>query len=90
MSRKKAFDTLKLEDFQKSMEGISTWSVNENTIDEAPMVYKPMDEIIENIKDTVEIMDIIKPAYNFKAAESEKPWKRKLEESTESPTECEA
>lgn len=90
MSRKKAFDTLKLEDFQKSMEGISTWSVNENTIDEAPMVYKPMEEIIENIKDTVEIMDIIKPVYNFKAAESEKPWKKKSEEKDESPAECES
>lgn len=38
-------------------------------IDEAPMVYKPMDEIIENIKDTVDILEIIKPVYNFKASE---------------------
>ena len=40
-----------------------------DTIDEAPMVYKPLDEIVENIKDTVEIIKIIKPIYNFKATE---------------------
>jgi hypothetical protein len=51
------------------MDGIYTTSVNEETIDEAPMVYKPMEEIIEHIKDTVEIEKIIKPIYNFKANE---------------------
>lgn len=51
------------------MDGIFTTSVNTSTIDESPMVYKTMDEIIENIKDTVEIVDIIKPIYNFKANE---------------------
>ena len=49
------------------MEGIWTSSVNKNTIDESPMVYKPIEEIKENIKDTVEIEKIIKPVYNFKA-----------------------
>lgn len=69
MSRMKAKETLKLDEFKKSMEGIYTTSVVEETIDEAPMVYKSMEEIIENIKDTVEIEKIIKPIYNFKAKE---------------------
>jgi RNA-splicing ligase RtcB len=51
------------------MDGIFTTSVSAETIDEAPMVYKPMDEIVENIKDTVDILEIIKPVYNFKASE---------------------
>lgn len=69
MSRHKAKETLNLDDFENSMKGIYTTSVSESTIDEAPMVYKPMDEIIENIKDTVKIERIIKPIYNFKASE---------------------
>lgn len=69
MSRSKAKETVSLEEFQQSMEGIYTTSVNASTLDESPMVYKPMDEIVENIKDTVEILKIIKPIYNFKAAE---------------------
>lgn len=67
MSRIKAKETFKLDEFKKSMEGIYTTSVVEETIDEAPFVYKPMQEIIDNIKDTVEIQKIIKPIYNFKA-----------------------
>lgn len=67
MSRTKAKETYKLEEFKKSMEGIYTTSVVDETIDEAPFVYKPMQEIVENIKDTVEIERIIKPIYNFKA-----------------------
>ena len=51
------------------MSGIYTTSVNFDTIDEAPFVYKPMEEIVENIKDTVDIIKVIKPIYNFKAAE---------------------
>jgi RNA-splicing ligase RtcB len=51
------------------MSGIYTTSVNQSTIDESPMAYKPIDEIVENIKDTVEIQKIIKPIYNFKASE---------------------
>ena len=67
MSRMKAKETFKLDEFKKSMEGIYTTSVVEETIDEAPFVYKPMQEIIDNIKDAVEIEKIIKPIYNFKA-----------------------
>lgn len=67
MSRNKAKEVFKLDEFKKSMEGIYTTSVDESTIDEAPFVYKPMQEIINNIKDTVEVEKIIKPIYNFKA-----------------------
>lgn len=67
MSRMKAKETFNLDEFKESMKGIYTTSVVEETIDEAPFVYKPMQEIIDNIKDTVEIKKIIKPIYNFKA-----------------------
>lgn len=67
MSRKKAKEIFKLEDFKESMKDVYTTSVVKETIDEAPFVYKPMEEIIDNIKDTVEIERIIKPIYNFKA-----------------------
>lgn len=67
MSRRKAKDSLNLEEFKNTMSGVWTTSVVESTLDEAPMVYKPMDEIIENTQDTIDIKDIIKPLYNFKA-----------------------
>ncbi|MED0935809.1 RtcB family protein [Bacillus mobilis] len=67
MSRKKAKESLSLEEFQNTMTEVWTTSVVESTIDEAPMVYKPMDEIIENTKETIDIKHIIKPLYNFKA-----------------------
>ena len=69
MSRSQAKELIDIEDFKKSMDGIYTTSVNESTIDESPMVYKPIEEIIENISDTVDILRIIKPIYNFKACE---------------------
>lgn len=69
MSRTKAKNTLSFNEFEKSMEGIYTTSVCESTIDEAPMVYKDTEEIKELIKDTVDIVNIIKPIYNFKAKE---------------------
>ncbi|WP_263704417.1 RtcB family protein [Bacillus thuringiensis] len=67
MSRKKAKESLSLEEFQNTMTEVWTTSVVESTIDEAPMVYKPMGEIIENTKETIDIKHIIKPLYNFKA-----------------------
>ena len=67
MSRTKAKETFKLEEFKESMKDIYSTSVVEETIDEAPFVYKPMQEIIDNIQDTVEIERIIKPIYNFKS-----------------------
>ena len=69
MSRSKAKEKVSLEEYQKSMQGIYTTSVNQSTIDESPMAYKPIGEILENIKDTVDIVKIIKPVYNFKASE---------------------
>ena len=67
MSRNKAKEKFNLDEFKESMEGIYSTSIAEETIDEAPFVYKPMQEIIDNIQDTVEIEKIIKPIYNFKA-----------------------
>lgn len=67
MSRSEAKENVNFDDFVKSMNGIYSTSVVESTIDESPMVYKPIEEIMKNIKDTVNIIDIIKPIYNFKA-----------------------
>lgn len=67
MSRSKAKENIDLNDFENSMKGIYTTSVNNETIDEAPMAYKPAQSIIDNIKETVDIIKIIKPIYNFKA-----------------------
>jgi tRNA-splicing ligase RtcB len=69
MSRREAKKTFSLEEYKKSMEGIYTTTVNRATLDECALAYKPMDEIIDNIQDTVEVVDIIRPVYNFKAAE---------------------
>lgn len=67
MSRRKAKELFNIDEFKESMKDIYSTSVVEDTIDEAPFVYKPMQEIIDNIKDTVEIEKIIRPIYNFKA-----------------------
>ena len=67
MSRTKAKDTIEMVDYKDSMKGIYSTSITSSTLDEAPQAYKPMEEIIECIKDTVEIERIIKPIYNFKA-----------------------
>lgn len=69
MSRSQAFQNISLDDYARSMQGIYTECVNEETKDESPMVYKPKDEIIRNINDTVSVVNVIKPVYNFKAAE---------------------
>jgi tRNA-splicing ligase RtcB (3'-phosphate/5'-hydroxy nucleic acid ligase) len=79
LSRTKAMKTLNMDDFHKTMEGIWTTSVSEETLDEAPMAYKPMNEILEKIEETSEIVDFIKPVYNFKASEKYVPGRyRKL------------
>jgi tRNA-splicing ligase RtcB (3'-phosphate/5'-hydroxy nucleic acid ligase) len=57
-----------MEDFEASMQGIYSESVNDFTRDESPMVYKPASEIIANICDTVTIDTIIYPIFNFKAS----------------------
>lgn len=68
-SRQKAKTQFTLEAYQASMEGIYTTSINQETLDECPMAYKDMHEIIANIEPTVEILKVIKPIYNFKAGE---------------------
>ncbi len=67
MSRTKAKEKINYEEYKKAMEGIYSTSVTEETIDEAPMAYKSMKEIIENISESVDVIGIIKPIYNFKA-----------------------
>lgn len=77
MSRSKAKENIDLEAYRRAMEGIYTTSVNENTLDEAPMAYKSLDDIIDVIRDTVDIVEVLKPVYNFKADGTEAPWKKK-------------
>ena len=71
MSRKKAKNSYTVSQFKKEMKGIFTTSVNAQTLDECPMAYKGMEDIVENIGDTVEIEKVMKPIYNFKAGEEE-------------------
>ena len=68
MSRGQAKERISMEEFEKSMADIYTTSVCQSTLDEAPQAYKPMQEIVENIQDTVETLDVWKPVYNFKAS----------------------
>lgn len=69
MSRSKAKQLFTVNSFKKEMKGIYTTSVGKDTLDECPMAYKGMDDIVNNIGDTAEIEKIIKPIYNFKAGE---------------------
>ena len=69
MSRTKARDTLDIDEYRKTMEGIYTTSVNEATIDEAPMAYKSLEDIIDVIRDAVDVVEVLKPVYNFKASD---------------------
>ncbi|MDE5761677.1 MAG: RtcB family protein [Bacteroides sp.] len=68
LSRAQAYEQIKMEDFEESMRGIYSESVNDFTRDESPMVYKPAEEIIANIGETVSIDTIIRPIFNFKAS----------------------
>ena len=68
MSRSDARQSIGMTEFKESMKGIYSTSVTKSTIDESPMAYKPMEDIIENIGDTVEIISHIEPIYNFKAS----------------------
>ncbi len=67
MSRSMAKQSIRLDDFKNQMKGIYSSSVGKSTIDEAPEAYKPKEEILEIIGDTVEVLDVLKPIYNFKA-----------------------
>ena len=76
MSRAQAKRQLTMTEYQDAMKGIYTTSISEETIDEAPMAYKPLNDILDVIGETVEILEVIKPVYNFKAPEGELPWKK--------------
>lgn len=67
LSRTQARETLSMEDYQAAMAGIYTTSVDPSTLDEAPMAYKSLEDIIDVIRDAVDVIDIMKPIYNFKA-----------------------
>ena len=69
MSRAKAKSTLTLSDYRKTMEGVYTTSVNEQILDEAPMAYKSLADIIDVIRESVDVIDVMKPIYNFKASD---------------------
>lgn len=67
MSRSAAKESFTVSEFKNQMDGIYTTSVNKDTLDECPMAYKGMEDIVNNIGDTVDIVQVIKPIYNFKA-----------------------
>jgi tRNA-splicing ligase RtcB (3'-phosphate/5'-hydroxy nucleic acid ligase) len=69
MSRKEAKNSFTVSEFKKEMKGVYTTSVNAQTLDECPMAYKEMEDIIKHIADTAEIVSVIQPIYNYKAAE---------------------
>ena len=69
LSRMEARRTIFVEDFTDTMKNVYSTTVDESTIDESPFAYKPSSEIIELVKDTVDIEKIIKPVYNYKASE---------------------
>ena len=71
MSRRQARETLAVDDFKDTMKGVYSSTVGKSTIDEAPMAYKPMDEIVRHIDDTVDIVWRIKPIYNFKGGDAQ-------------------
>ena len=77
MSRSQAREAIDLEAYQAAMQGIYTTSVNEQTLDEAPMAYKSIGDILDVIRESVDIADIMKPVYNFKAVDDDLPWKKK-------------
>lgn len=67
LSRGSAKEKISMDEYRESMKGVYSSSVNESTLDESPMVYKPMEEITSRIGDTVEILSVLKPVYNYKA-----------------------
>lgn len=69
LSRKTALSTLTMEEYEEQMSGIFSTSINNNTLDESPMAYKKLDDIVDNITPTVKIIKRIKPIYNFKASD---------------------
>lgn len=87
MSRRKAKELLDIETYKAAMKGIYTTSVNRQTIDEAPMAYKSLEDIIDVIHESVDVIEVIKPVYDFKASDDNVPWKKK-KENGDAPTDC--
>ena len=85
MSRTKAKERIGIEEYKAAMEGVYTTSVNERTVDEAPMAYKSIDDIIDVIRDSVDIIDIMKPVYNYKATDDGMQWRKKRREQKAGP-----
>ena len=82
MSRSKARESLDIETYRETMAGVYSTSINLSTIDEAPMAYKSLDDIVDVIRDTVDIVDIMKPVYNFKASDDDMPGKKRKESAS--------
>ena len=72
-----------MEEYKKSMKGIYTSSVCEATIDEAPMAYKSLEDIIDVIQESVDVIEVMKPIYNFKASGDGLMFKGRKENATE-------
>ena len=71
MSRTQAMKSLSMDEYRKTMEGVYTTSISEGTLDEAPMAYKSLEDIIDVVAESVDIIEVMKPIYNFKAEEIE-------------------
>ncbi len=71
MSRREAKNTFSMKEYRDAMGGIFTSCVNKGTLDESPMAYKPIDDIVKNIEPTAEIVTHIKPIYHFKAGDED-------------------
>ena len=71
MSRTQAMKSLSMDEYRKTMEGVYTTSISEGTLDEAPMAYKSLEDIIDVVAESVDIIEVMKPIYNFKAPESD-------------------
>ena len=69
MSRSKARETLDMDAYRAAMTDVYTTSVNESTLDEAPMAYKSLEDIMDVIRDSVDVIEVLKPIYNFKASD---------------------
>lgn len=86
LSRRAARNSLDMASYRQAMEGIYTTSVNEQTLDEAPMAYKSLSDIMDVIEASVDVIEVMKPVYNFKAAEEAPLWRKKSGETPVSGT----
>ena len=72
LSRQQAKEMLDIKEYKKSMEGIYTTSISLDTLDEAPQAYKSVEDILDDIKETVDVIEVLKPVYNYKEHGNEK------------------